>query len=164
MDKLLKCADDEITTLVVDDDEDICNNLAKYLAKNGYSPSTAYNGQEGLALLEQNQHHIALVDLKLPDISGIELLKAIKAKSPSTLIILISGYATIDAAAEAIKHGAYDFIAKPFNFDELERTLRRAMERKTQTEYLKSLKKRNIILALTLPLWVLLGYILVSLF
>jgi DNA-binding NtrC family response regulator len=152
-----------ITILIVDDDEAICNNLDTYLAKKGYSTTKAYTGQKSLELLEQHQHHIALIDLKLPDINGIQLLKAIKAASPTTLIILMSGYATIDAAAEAIKHGAYDFIAKPFSFDELELTMRRAIEIKFRQEKLARLKKRNIILALTLPLWVLLGYIITSL-
>lgn len=157
-------ARNEITILVVDDDKDISDNLAGYLTKNGYSTSKAYTGQKSLELIKQHHHHIALVDLKLPDINGIELLKSFKANSPQTIIILISGYATIDAAAESIKYGAYDFLAKPFNFEELERTLRRAIEKKTQTEKLNQLKKRNIILALTLPLWALLGYLIVSRF
>ena len=153
----------QITTIVIDDDKDISDNLARYLTKNGYTVTNTYTGREGLALIKKQQPHIALVDLKLPDINGIELLKSIKSASPEAIIILISGYATIDAAAEAIKHGAYDFIAKPFNFDELELTLRRAIEIKTRKEKLSRLKKRNIILALTLPLWILLGYIIVSL-
>lgn len=153
----------KITILVIDDDKDISDNLSKYLTENGYSAANTYTGQKGLELIKQQNPHIALVDLKLPDINGIELLKSIKSKSPETIIILMSGYATIDAAAESIKHGAYDFIAKPFNFNELELTLRRAIEIQTRKEKLTRLKKRNIILALTLPLWVILGYIIVSL-
>jgi DNA-binding NtrC family response regulator len=76
----------------------------------------------------------------------------------------MSGYATIDAAAESIKHGAYDFIAKPFNFKELRQTLHRAIEIKARKEKLVHLKKRNIILALTLPLWALLGHLLINFF
>ena len=153
----------KITILVIDDDKDISDNLAKYLTENGYITINTYTGQKGLKLIKKQHPHIALVDLKLPDINGIELLKSIKAKSPETIIILMSGYATIDATAESIKHGAYDFIAKPFNFNELELTLRRAIETKTRKAKLTRLKKRNIIIALTLPLWVLLGYMIVSL-
>ena len=154
----------EISVLVVDDDHDITDDLAEYLGRNGYVASRAYTGQEGLALLKQQGHDIALVDLKLPDISCIELLKSFKATSPRTIIVLISGYATIDAAAEAIRYGAYDFIAKPLSFAELERILRSAIEKKTQTERLNQLKKRNLILALTLPLWAFLGYLFVNFF
>jgi DNA-binding NtrC family response regulator len=153
----------KITILVIDDDKDISDNLAKYLTEKGYTATNTYTGQKGLELTKQQHPHIALVDLKLPDINGIELIKSIKAKSTETIIILMSGYATIDAAAESIKHGAYDFIAKPFNFNELELTLRRAIEIKIRKAKLTHLKKRNIILALTLPLWVLLGYMIVSL-
>jgi FixJ family two-component response regulator len=153
----------KFTILVIDDDKDISDNLARYLTENGYSTANTYTGQKGLELIKRQHPHIALVDLKLPDINGIELLKSIKTNSHETIIILMSGYATIDATAESIKHGAYDFIAKPFNFNELELTLRRAIEIKTRKEKLTRLKKRNIILTLTLPLWVLLGYIIVSL-
>lgn len=104
------------------------------------------------------------MDLKLPDINGIELLQSIKTNSPETIIILMSGYATIDAASESIKHGAYDFISKPFNFNELELILNRALEIKTRKAKLTRLKRRNIILTLTLPLWALLGYLLIYLF
>jgi DNA-binding NtrC family response regulator len=160
---LISHSHNDITAIVIDDDKDISDYLAHYLTKSGYSVTNTYTGKEGLALIDKQHPRIALVDLKLPDINGIELLKSIKAASPETIIILISGYATIDAAAEAIKHGAYDFIAKPFNFDELELTLRRAIEIKIRKEKLARLRKRNIILALTLPLWILLGYIVVSL-
>jgi DNA-binding NtrC family response regulator len=163
LENLPENAHNNINILVVDDDEAICNNLVIYLSRKGYSTQKAYTGLKGLELLKQHQHHIALIDLKLPDINGIELLKSIKTASPNTLIVLMSGYATIDAAAEAIKHGAYDLIAKPFNFDELELTLRRAIEIKFREKKLARLKKRNIILALTLPLWILLGYIIMSL-
>jgi DNA-binding NtrC family response regulator len=153
----------KITILVIDDDKDISDNLSKFLTENGYSATNTYTGQNGLELIKRQRPHIAILDLKLPDINGIQLLKSIKGKSPETIIILMSGYATIDAAAEAIKHGAYDFIAKPFNFNEIELTLRRAIEIKTRKAKLNRLKKRNIILALTLPLWVLLGSMIVSL-
>lgn len=153
----------DISVLVVDDDKDITEGLSQYLANNGYATAQALTGQQGLALIKQHQHHIALVDLKLPDINGIELLQSIKAHSPDTIIVLISGYATIDAAAKAIQHGAHDFIAKPFNFQELERTLRRAIEKRARTARRNKLKKRNLIIALTLPLWALLGYLLIKL-
>lgn len=154
----------EITILIVDDDKDISDSLAKYLTEKGYSVTITHTGQECLELIKQQHLYIALVDFKLPDISGKELLKSIKANSADTIIILMSGHTTIDTTAESIKHGAYDFIAKPFNFNELELTLHRAIEIKIRKEKLTRLKKRNIILALTLPLWALLGYLLINIF
>ena len=154
----------EITILIIDDDKDISDNLAEYLTENGYSTTNTYTGQKGLELIKQQHPHITLVEFKLPDINGIELLKSIRTNSPETIVILVSDYATIDAIAESIKHGAYDFIAKPFSFNELELILRRAIEKKTRREKLTYLKRRNIILALTLPLWALLGYLLINLF
>jgi DNA-binding NtrC family response regulator len=134
---------EDITTIVIDNDKDISDNLAHYLTKSGYSVTNTYTGKEGLALIDKQHPRIALMDLKLPDINGIELLKSIKAASPETIIILISGYATIDATAEAIKYGAYDFIAKPFNFDELELILCLAIELKTRKEKLRSPEKKK---------------------
>jgi DNA-binding NtrC family response regulator len=154
----------KITILVIDDDKDISDNLAKYLTKNGYSTTNTYTAQKGLELIKQQHPHITLVDLKLPEINSIELLQSIKTNSPETIIILMSGYATIEAAAESIKHGAYDLISKPFKFNELELILRRTIEIKTRKAKLTRLKKRNITLALTLPLWALLGYILIKFF
>ena len=151
--------------IVIDDDKDISDKLTRYLTENGYSTTNAYTGQKGLELIRQQHPHIALVDLKIPDFNGFELLQSIKTNSPETIIILMSSYATtIDAASQSIKHGAYDFISKPFNFNELELILHRAIETKTRKTKLTRLKRRNVILALTLPLWVLLGYLLINLF
>ena len=155
----------KITIIVIDDDKDISDSLTRYLTENGYLTTNTYTGQKGLELIRHQHPHIALVNLKLPDLNGIELMQSIKADSPETLIILMSSYATtIDAASQSIKHGAYDFISKPFNFNELELILHRAIETKTRKTKLTRLKKRNIILTLTLPLWVLLGYLLINLF
>ena len=154
--------DPQTTILVVDDDREIAENLSDYLNRSGYRVDTAPNGAKGLVLLKEKRHHIAIVDFKLPDINGIDLSKSIRACNPRTIIVLISGYATIQAAAEAIQNGAYDFIAKPFDFGELKITLSRAMQKRAQTERLQRLKRRNLFLAASLPLWLLLGYLLVS--
>jgi DNA-binding NtrC family response regulator len=150
--------------IVIDDDKDISDKLTRYLTENGYSTTNAYTGQKGLELIRQQHPHIALVDLKIPDFNGFELLQSIKTNSPETIIILMSSYATIDVAAQSIKYGAYDFISKPFNFSELKLILHRTIETKTRKAKLTRLKRRNVILALTLPLWVLLGYLLINLF
>ena len=153
----------EISIVVIDDDKAIADNLDDYLIKKGYSSYKAYTGQQGMELVDAKRPHIALVDFKLPDINGIDLLKSIKTNSPETIVIFITGYATIDAAAEAIRYGAFDFIAKPFKFDELDQLFHRAIETKTKKKS-KQLKKRKIILILTIPIWMLLGYLFFRLF
>ena len=151
------CSD--ITILIIDDDKVISASLVQSLTQNGYAAACAYTAEQGLALVHQRQPHVALVDLKLPGVNGIELIKSIKSASPGTIIILLSANATIDAVAESIKNGAYDFIAKPFNFSDLERTLRRAIEYKTRHAKHTRLKKRNLLLALALPFLVLIAYL-----
>lgn len=151
------CSD--ITILIIDDDKVISASLVQALTQNGYAAACAYTAEQGLTLVHQRQPHVALVDLKLPDVNGIELIKSIKSASPETIIILISANATIDAVAESIKNGAYDFMAKPFNFGDLEQTLRRAIEYKTRRAQHTRLKKTNLLLALVLPFLVLIAYL-----
>lgn len=151
-----------IGVLVVDDDQDLADQLVTFLSKKGYAPLATYSGQEALAALKGNTFQIAIIDLKLPDIDGIALLEAIKTDHKQMIVVVASGYATIDAAARSIKGGAYDFISKPFDLVELELILRRALEKKKITAKLKRSRIRNLILALSLPLWALLGYYLVS--
>lgn len=151
-----------IGVLVVDDDQDLADQLVTFLSANGYAALATYSGQEALEALKGNTVQIAIIDLKLPDIEGIDLLEAIKNEHQQMIVVVVSGYATIDAAAESIKNGAYEFISKPFDLVELELTLRRALEKKKITAKLKRSRIRNLILALSLPLWALLGYYLVS--
>jgi DNA-binding NtrC family response regulator len=154
----------KINVLVVDDNQELAKNLVTYLSKKGYLPTAAFTGRDALEALKLKSYQVAILDLKLPDIDGITLLENIKTDHKHIIVILISGYATIDAAAKSIKRGAYDFIGKPFEYTELELILQRALERKEMTAKLKRARIRNIILALSLPLWALLGYYLVSLF
>lgn len=151
-----------ISVLVVDDDQDLTDQWVGFLSKRGYAPLAAYSGQEALEALKASTFQIAIIDLKLPDTDGIALLENIKADHKQMIVVVASGYATIDAAAKSIKSGAYDFISKPFELVELELILRRALEKQEITASLKRSRIRNLILALSLPLWALLGYYLVS--
>jgi two-component system NtrC family response regulator len=151
-----------VNILIVDDNQAFAESLVAYLSKKGYLPTFVNTGADALEATKRSQFEIAILDLKLPDIDGIALLEAIRKKHEQMIIILISGYATIDAAAKSIQRGAYDFISKPFEFIELEVILQRALEKKEMTAKLKRARIRNTILALSLPLWVLLGYLLVN--
>ncbi|NMH29652.1 sigma-54-dependent transcriptional regulator [Flavobacterium silvaticum] len=113
--------------LVIDDDVSFCLLLKTFLAKNGYSVSTAFSGQEALPMLHDDWAAV-ITDIRLPDSSGIEILKQIREKSQTTQVILITGYTDIKAAVKAMKEGAFDYVGKPINPEELLHTLQLALK------------------------------------
>jgi DNA-binding NtrC family response regulator len=117
-----------IKVLVVDDDEAISQNLKRLLEKAGYLSDTAYSGEEALKKINANYYDLALIDLLLPDMDGLQLLMEVKRISPITAIIIITAFGTIPNAVEAIKRGAADYITKPFRIDELLSTIKKVIE------------------------------------
>ena len=105
--------------LIVDDEENIRTFLADSFMEKGYSTWIAETGKEGLDIFESNSPDVVVLDLKLPDIDGLEVLKTIKSAKPDTQVIMITAYGKIKSAVEAIKLGAYDYISKPFKFSEI---------------------------------------------
>lgn len=121
--------------LVVDDDALVRQSCERILGRD-YDVKLAQNGREGLALLQGEPFDLALVDLKLPDITGMDILNCTTDSFPETPIIMITGYSTIKSAVEAIKMGAFDYLAKPFNPDELEAAAEKALrERRLLSDY-----------------------------
>ncbi len=118
-----------IRVLIVDDDQAVRQALSRTLEKIGYDVVVAEDGQAGLDRLRQGGIHIVLADLKMPKLSGQELLKAAKAIAPDVEVIVITGHGTVEEAVEAMKEGAYDFITKPFKRVQLEKTIRKAAEK-----------------------------------
>ena len=116
--------------LIIDDEEIVRDSCIQILAKSDYEIATAENGMNGLVLLEEFQPDLALVDLKMPGISGFEVLDRIHAYDPTIVAIVITGFATVDSAVEAMKKGTYDFLPKPFTPDELRMLVRRGLERR----------------------------------
>jgi two-component system response regulator AtoC len=111
--------------LVVDDEPGILGLIARFARKIGFEVATAGSGHEALQKLEAEKVAVALVDLRMPDVDGLEVLRRIRAADPDCQVILMTGHASIDTAIEAIKHGAMDYLSKPFDFDRLEELLRR---------------------------------------
>jgi len=120
---------DKITILLIDDDFNLRKTLSDILRARGYETHAAGNGTEGLALLKRNTIHLALVDLRLPDISGLEVLEKIKADQPSIETIILTGNATLDSAIEATNRGAFSYLQKPYDIDQLLLHIRRAIEK-----------------------------------
>ena len=115
--------------LVVDDEKPMADVLAAYLTTAGYSSSAVYSAAEGLHALEQQQYDLVIADLMLSDMSGIDLLEALRERSKKVRVIIMTGYATIESGTEAIRKGADDYISKPFYFPELEKVIGRALSR-----------------------------------
>lgn len=113
--------------LIIDDEVFFNKNLKKYLSEEGYDVINAFNGKDGITLASQNSPAIAIIDLRLPDMNGIEILKSISNVSPTTINILITAHGHVEAAVSAMRHGAYDFIEKPFPTDKLKVVIQNAL-------------------------------------
>jgi len=134
--------DARIRVLVVDDDQAVREALARTLEKLGFDVAAAADGQAGLDRLRQGDIHILLADLKMPKLSGQELLKAAKAIAPDVEVIVITGHGTVEDAVEAMKEGAYDFITKPFKRVQLEKTIKKAAEKQALVLQNRALQQR----------------------
>ncbi len=115
--------------LLVDDDPAYRRALANELRRAEYEVILAGSGAEALAALTSNQPDVVLLDLQLPDMSGLDVLKAIREQQPACDVIMLTGHGTIDTAIEAIRAGAFDYLSKPCPLDELEVRIQRAQER-----------------------------------
>ncbi|HET8540038.1 MAG TPA: sigma-54 dependent transcriptional regulator [Anaeromyxobacter sp.] len=124
-------ASDPRTTrlLVVDDDEALRDLLARELSRSGHDVAQAADGAAALARLREADVDVVLLDLMLPDLSGIEVLRRIRAERPGVEVVVLTAHGTIDTALEAMKLGAFDYLRKPCHLQELELTLQRALER-----------------------------------
>jgi DNA-binding NtrC family response regulator len=150
----------EAKILVVDDDKALADDLAEYLTKLGYQAAAAYGGREALSRFEQGDFQVVITDLKMPEVDGMELLEAVKALDRRVVVTVITGYGTIESAVEAIKKGAYDFIPKPFQMEELEIIVKRALERHTLFRQLGVFRGLTLALIISVPFWLILGIVL----
>lgn len=132
-----------VEILVVDDDEIVRRLLLDTLGKNGYSVETVTNAKEALEKLNRESFNIILTDIKMPDMDGLELLRAIKTTQPDILVIIMTGYGSMASAIASIKAGAYDYITKPINLDELTLAIERSLERHKLEVQTKRLLERN---------------------
>jgi len=115
--------------LLVDDEADLRTFLSEALAAGGYRVDCATNVGEALEILGRRQHPVVLTDLNMPfGRNGFDLIQAVRATDPTTLCIVITGYASLDTAVQAVRTGAYDFIQKPFKLAEVEAVLDRALD------------------------------------
>lgn len=113
--------------LVIDDDTSLRRVLEYNLQEEGYEVQAASSGEEGLYWFGQSTPNLVITDMKMSGMDGLMVLKSVKERSPETLVIIITAFGTVDVAVEAMKAGAYDYITKPFNRDELKLTVKKAL-------------------------------------
>ena len=117
--------------LVVDDDVDVRKSLSSILSKEGYSVETVENGKQATKISEKSRFDIALIDVKLPDMEGTELLHRLKENQPRMIRIVITGFPTLENAMETINEGADGYILKPFDAEKLLEMIRKHLKRET---------------------------------
>ena len=105
--------------LLVDDDEFLRERMSRAMTSRGYSVRTASNGDEALGLLSEHSFEFAVVDLKMPGMSGLELLKELKRQSPETRVVMLTGYGSIANTVEAMREGAENYVTKPADADQV---------------------------------------------
>jgi len=120
--------------LVVDDDQGMREFLEIMLTREGYKVKAASGGKEALSLCGKKKFDLVITDLKMPKIDGIDLLKAVKEISPETMVILITGYASGETAVAAMKEGAFDYLEKNFDVEDLKSTVKDALSKKGTRE------------------------------
>lgn len=126
--------------LAVDDEPVVCESIRRVLSQEGYRVTTTTSAREGIDLLAREVIDLVLLDIKMPDLDGIEFLRRARALSPETEVVIITGYATIDTAVEAIKLGAFDYLEKPVSPPQLIVAAARALERKHLIDLTRQLR------------------------
>ena len=132
---------EKVNILVVDDEEVVRESLVEWLREEGYNAEAAGDGFKALEKLEERNWDIALVDLKMPKMDGLELLEKIKQESPGTQVIIFTAYATVHSAVQAIKKGAYDYLVKPVDPEEVSLLIERLLKNQELLKEVSFLRK-----------------------
>ncbi|MBN2199252.1 MAG: response regulator [Candidatus Aminicenantes bacterium] len=136
-------AGEVLTILVIDDEESMRDSCSQIFLKDGFRAETAENGEVGLKKIEELHPHLVLVDLKMAGLSGFEVLERGLQLDKDLVFVVITGYATVESAVEAMKKGAYDFLPKPFSPEELRMIIRRGLERRLLLLETKALRREK---------------------
>ena len=128
--------------LIVDNEERMCHLLKTYLEKDRLKIDTAFSGEEALKKFQKNRYDVVVTDLKMPGKSGLDVLETIKKQAPETDVLLMTAYATAQTAVEAMKRGAYDYLIKPFDFEEIRLKIDHILHQKNLQAENRGLKKQ----------------------
>jgi two-component system response regulator PilR (NtrC family) len=145
--------------LVVDDDQQIRELLVDFFHQLGYEVTTAVNGVEALRECNPHDTDCIISDLVMPDMGGLELLKKIKTMAPKIPFLVITGYPSIETALEVMKQGAYDYITKPFQMEDVRIKVERALQTQALQKSVRSLTGIAWAVIISIPIWLILGII-----
>ncbi|MFZ4520421.1 MAG: sigma-54-dependent transcriptional regulator [Bacteroidales bacterium] len=134
----------KISILIVDDEESVRESLYSWFIEDGYRVECAENAKKALTILESGRFDIILADIKMPGMDGLEMLRRIKAHNSESIVIIMTAFATVDTAVKALKDGAFDYITKPFDPDDLTHLIRNATKQISLSEENESLKTKVI--------------------
>ena len=148
--------------LIVDDDQDVLTMLERLLEKLEYHPYVAQNGEQALSIIDTHKIDVVVSDLVMPEMDGMELLKRVKSRKGDIPFLMITGHPTIETAVEAIKKGAYDYLTKPFQVEEVQIKIDRALEKGGLRRRLRWANGVMWALIFSIPIWLILGIILAS--
>ena len=136
----------KISILIVDDEESVRDSLYNWFIEDGYRVACAEDAKKAFILLENDLFDIILADIKMPGMDGLEMLSRIKAIKPESIVIIMTAFATVDTAVKALKDGAYDYVTKPFDPDDLTHLIRNATREISLADENENLKKKVITL------------------
>lgn len=134
----------KISILIVDDEESVRDSLYNWFIEDGYRVECAENANRALSILESDSFDIILADLKMPGMDGLEMLRRIKLLKSDSIVIVMTAFATVDTAVQALKDGAFDYITKPFDPDDLSHLIRNASKQISLVEENENLKKKVV--------------------
>ena len=134
----------KISILVVDDEESVRDSLSNWFLEDGYQVECAENAKKALLLIESSHFDIILADIKMPGMDGLEMLKRIKALKQDAIVIMMTAFATVNTAVMALKDGAYDYVTKPFDPDDLSHLIRNATKQIVLNQENETLKDKVI--------------------
>src|SRR3981081_4345037 len=132
----------DIRVLVVDDEPMMSDSLRQHLSEEGYSVDTAASGAEAIDLFDGGAHHLVICDLQLPDMDGLTLLRHMKDAKPTTEVLVVTGYGSVQTAVEATKAGDFYYVERPFDFEELLPLVEKALERRELMAETESMRRQ----------------------
>lgn len=129
--------------LIVEDEETLCESLKRVLSKEGYIVDTVSNAESALGKFEKGIYDLIITDIILPGISGIELLKKIKERNAGQIVIIMTAYASLETAVEALRAGAYDYVVKPIIHEEIKQIVKNALKQEALQEENSTFRKSD---------------------
>jgi len=143
--------------LVIDDDETYRSILRSFIEEKGHTAIEAGGADAALKVFMEEKVDLVISDLIMPEKSGMDLLRELRGINPKVLFIMVTGYPAVDTATAAMREGAFDYLAKPINMDQLAAVMHRALSTIELRTHLSTMRGVNVALLISIPFWILIG-------